>query len=303
MKFLIVASIVTIAAAKKPRCILKANKWDVHVRCKFPDATKISDDCCEEMNIVIGKSIETVPPTPPDREARTRLASKCGDFINYVMGQSGPIMEAQSETDKLNAVAAALPENMKCLEWIGKRDETKTGCSLHKRIGHKDIGHVEVECAIPEETTITEECCLAVQTGIDSIKSLDDKPQDGKEVESKCASVVEWGVAKKQTVAPDISKAGNMSAKIEIVLKALPSGLSCVESAVAASPSAAMYQAFLLMSKGQQLLQMSTKNEVTSPRTPSLFFVAIVAGLSGGLVSALVFFAMSKTRRSPVLLG
>merc|ERR1740139_1329971 len=112
----------------------------------------------------------------------------------------------------------ALPDGLSCTETIQGGGEA--GCELHAA-----EGKLGVTCEIPQETTISSECCSAIQDGIDKAQSsveagADPAPGDMNQAMQQCQSFEHY----MQQVMPQ-PHSGPVNPMQ--VINSLPGGLSC----------------------------------------------------------------------------
>ena len=111
-------------------------------------------------------------------------------------------------------VINALPSGLTCTETIKGGGET--ACELHAK-----QGKLGVTCEIPKETTITSQCCSAIQGGIDRGQAHKmPTPQEQQDTMQKCQSFQQYVMQRMPHSRPNVPA----------IIQSLPGGLSCTET-------------------------------------------------------------------------
>jgi len=280
---LVLASLVSVAAAD---CHLNAEYKHLSASGTIPSVTTISDACCDDLQSQITKFFANPPSdsdSPPQAspQEQSQLMQDCQSFAMYMQQwqQGHANMPPQM-------AAASLPAGFKFKESVG--DGGATACSLHA-----SLGAASVSCDIPESTTISTECCDAVQGTIDQPPS----PQMGQQLQqdlmTKCQSVMMWGQQLMGKVGPPPD---GPKASLNYLSKALPAGMSCTEK-TGSGMSGRMLNAIL------EMVEISGRSDMqeleTQPASSSLLPTIFVAGAAGALGGLVAFFAVSRVSSKP----
>merc|ERR1711957_538616 len=119
-------------------------------------------------------------------QQQQHAAMECQSFQQYVMGRMPQGIPPRDPVERSQRMIEALPDGLICTETIQGGGES--GCELHAA-----EGKLGVTCEIPQETTISSECCSAIQDGIDKAQSsveagADPAPGDMNEAMQQCQS-------------------------------------------------------------------------------------------------------------------
>jgi len=266
------AAMVSMAAAD---CQLSGSYQDLSLSATIPSVTTVSAACCDDMQQVVTNFFNS-PDTPPaDDDLNEKGKQDCQSFAEW-MRENGP---------KSPMEVASFPSGFEFKESVSGAGAT--ACTLHK-----SMGDASVSCDIPESTTISSDCCDAVQGTIDQLPS----PQEGQELQqdlmTKCQSVVMFGEQLMGKLGPP-PREGPPSAKLDYIAKALPAGMSCTEKTVSGASSSMLAAILSFVENSQQ----SEPQELEARPTSSLLLTIFVAGTAGVVGGLLAFIAASKLSR------
>jgi len=222
MKLLVLAMLPLVASADD--CILKGGFAKLEVTCTIPSVTQISSECCSNIQGAIDDS--SADQEPPSPEEQQKMQQECMDFQMYVMGLAPREPQPQDPVEAALWAINALPDGLKCTEKIA--GAAKSACQLHTK-----FGKLESTCEIPEETTITPECCDAVQGSLDKADKADDMSElqdvgmeEAQETMAACASVQAYGQEHMPAPAPDASPPEQAAA----IIDSIAPGTSCTQA-------------------------------------------------------------------------
>jgi hypothetical protein len=281
---LVLASMVSVAEAD---CHLNAAYKHLSASGTIPSVTTISDACCDDLQTQITKFFKNPDTSPQDStflspQEKGQLMQDCQSFAMYMQ---------QWQQDHANmppgVIAASLPAGFKFKESVSGGGAT--ACSLHA-----SLGAASVSCDIPESTTISTECCDAVQGTIDQPPS----PRTGQELQqdlmTKCQSVMMWGQQRLGKVGPPPQD--GPGASLRYLSRALPAGMSCTEK-TGSGMAGNMLNAIL------EIVEVSGRSDTqeleAQPASSSFLPTIFVAGTAGALGGLLAFFALSKVSSKP----
>jgi hypothetical protein len=276
MKTLVLALLAPVAIAD---CVLKAGVEKLAVTCSIPESTTISSECCNKLQGMIDKEGGSSPPEPPTPEEQQAIMMSCQSFQMYVMMHAPMGPPPQSQEEEAEMVINALPEGLSCTETI--TGGGKSACELHA-----EQGKLGVTCEIPEETTITPECCSVLQGGIDKSATSETppSPEEQQKALNACSSVYMYSM----------QKANEIGAELDPMKRAemLPSGLSCKE-AISGDKMLSLYAnrpilSTITMVAGFGSVEMSEKASAMSP-----VMFSIAGFFAGAVFMAGVFLRYS----------
>jgi len=248
---LALASLVSMVAAG---CDLSASYKTLSATCTVSHSAGISDDCCDFAQALVTKTVNNLD-APPSEQDQAKMEQMCPTLVH------------------------SQPDGIKCTESVTGGGET--ACSLHV-----NAPGLSISCAIPEETTISSDCCDALQSTCD--EKRDSLPQRiGQTMMMKCPSVMAWTQERMASLGPKPGEASTPKEKLDYAVKALPVGLSCTEDR-RSGLSQTIINAILMRNNDAELESQPT---ASSPSLIPMIAVAGAAGVLGGLVA---FFAASK---------
>jgi len=290
MQTLLFAALVSVAIADNA-CTLHAQTLHAHVKkveltCSIPSATMISPECCGAMQGLIDKGANEVLPS---QQEQLEAMHSCSAFAMYVENHM-PQDPAQVNTPEgLNRVLNTLPDGLSCTETVS--GEGESACGLHAQ-----QGKLGVTCEVPASTTITSECCSAVQSAIDtSLKMEQLSPQQMEEGSRACQGFVAYVSQHTPQVPPGATPAE----QFEETSNSLPGGLTCTE-AISGGDMLSLYTNHPVFSAiGLAAGVVSTARTDVSQNVSAVPFVAsgIAGFLVGGMLMAGALLRHSKQQR------
>jgi len=175
-----------------------------------------------------------------------------------------------------------------------------TACSLHAEISLFGLPpYGSVACDIPESTTISTECCDAVQKVLDLPPPSPSIMYD--DMLTKCQSVMMW--EKQRMGSVGTPPPGGPGATLEYMMKALPAGMSCTEKMHPAGFPHGSGMAGSMLNAILHIAEISGRSDVqeleAQPASSSLLPTIFVAGIAGSLGGLVAFFAVSKLSYKP----
>jgi hypothetical protein len=274
------AKVITTAAIAGD-CTLSGSYDKLDVTCTIPSVTDISPECCSLIQTDINKDLPG--EQRPSRHDKQELMQKCKSFQSYV-DKHAPHGGSPSTRIK------ALPDGLTCTEKI--RGAGETACKLHAA-----VGKLAVTCEIPKETTITSECCSAMQSGLDKGEKTAfehiNTPQEEQELTQKCESFRAYGKQHQPR--------GYAMFNPKLVIESLPGGLSCTETTSGGDMLSA-YAKGTVMSAISLAAGVGNKDISDSlvavsrvaPSSVAPICVGIAGFLAGGMLVAGAFLRYSK---------
>merc|ERR1711865_1084725 len=124
-------------------------------------------------------------PSPTEKQ---QIMHECQSFQMYVMQHMQHLPANTADPQGFHALMNALPSGLTCAEAIQGGGES--ACAIQAK-----QGKLAVTCEIPEETTITSQCCSGIQGEIDNdlahpaLASAENTPRD---VTQNCQSFIEY---------------------------------------------------------------------------------------------------------------
>jgi len=300
MKTLLFAVLASVAIADNA-CTLHAQTLHAHVKeveltCSIPGATMISPECCGALQGLIDKRAKEELPSQQEQQ---EAMHSCLAFAMYVMGHipQDPLVDGPPDFVR---VVNALPDGLSCTETVSGEGEGESACGLHAQ-----QGKLGVTCEVPASTTITSECCSALQSAIDASQNMEElSPQQQEEGNKACQGFSAYIDQHKPWVPPSATPAE----EFEEVSNSLPGGLTCTAT-ISGGDMFSLYTNHPVFSAiGLAAGVVSTARTDVSQNVSAVPFVAsgIAGFLVGGMLMAGALLRHSKQQRGtqrPLLTG
>lgn len=288
MKLLVLAMLPLVASADD--CILKGGLAKLEVTCTIPSVTEISSECCSNIQGAIdASSADQEPPSPAEQQ---KMQQECMDFQMHMMGLMPQGPEPEDPVKAALWAIDALPDGLKCTEKIAGAG--KSACQLHSK-----FGKLESTCEIPEETTITPECCDVVQGSLDKAdEQVQEDPSMGElqgagmqqagPVLAACESFQTWLQEHQPQPAPNASP----EEAATTIIDSFAPGSSCAQ-AISGGDRLSLIAKNAILSK-IALAAGVGKRASDEVSTMPLVAAGIVGFLAGGLIVTGVLSRSSK---------
>lgn len=295
MKTALFAVLASVAIADD--CALSALHETLEVNCKIPGSTTITSECCSGIQNSINQMHQGGGPLSQTQQQQ--IMHDCHSFQQYVMHQQQQYVMASNPSETLEAqikaVINALPSGLTCTEAIKGGGES--ACELQT-----SIEKLAVTCEIPEETTITSQCCSAIQGGIDMGQAHQALTEQGQQdLMQKCQSFQQYVMQHKpppavfRRVLPGISE-GTRIAAYDTIVQSLPGGLSCTET-INGGDMLSLYAKRTFISAISLAAGVGSKDVSDKASAMPYVLSGIVGFLAGGLVVAGASLRYSKKDR------
>jgi len=273
-------------------CALSALHETLEVNCKIPGSTTITSECCSGIQNAINQGNQGEQPSPTEQQ---QIMQECQSFQQYVM-QHMPNAQASSASPqgRDDALINALPSGLTCTEAIQGGGES--ACALQAK-----QGKLAVTCEIPEETTITSQCCSDIQGQIDNeLAHPEHVSTRGSPAPASCSSFGEYQRQHMPHAVTNHQHANqqgfSMGLNVSAVIQSLPGGLSCTET-INGGDMLSLYAKRTFISAISLAAGVGSKDVSDKASAMPYVLSGIVGFLAGGLVVAGASLRYSKKDR------
>jgi len=217
---------------------------------------------------------------------------ECQSFQQYVMQHmpNAQAMHSHTPQGRDDALINALPSGLTCTEAIQGGGES--ACALQAK-----QGKLAVTCEIPEETTITSQCCSDIQGLIDNDLA---HPHQRLTAPASCSSFGEYQRQHMPHAVTNHQHANqqgfSMGLNVSAVIQSLPGGLSCTET-INGGDMLSLYAKRTFISAISLAAGVGSKDVSDKASAMPYVLSGIVGFLAGGLVVAGASLRYSKKDR------
>lgn len=286
MQFLLLAMLPLAVSADA--CTLQAGFAKLEMSCSIPASTQISSECCGSVQSMIDESLAHQQNWQPSQAEQQTLQQNCMNFMMYVMTHAPQGPPPNDPVEQAKVFINALPDGLQCTEKI--KGAGRPACALHAK-----FEKLEETCEIPEETTITSECCDAVQGGIDTgLKYLPGQapPAEQNAVATKVMSACQSVAAYAQEHQPVVPAGASPQEQARLVINSVAPGTSCTQ-AISGGDMLSLFAKNAIISN--IALAAGVGGNVSREASSMPLLAAGIAGfLAGGLIVAGVLSRSSK---------